>query len=321
VEKESEKHELQVRRMTLESDGVLSVVLTSDDGHDLPEFECGSHIDLVMGPNLVRQYSLCGERSNRSEWTIAVLREPDSRGGSIFVHDVLRPGMKVSFAGPRSNFKLIDAESYLFIAGGIGITPLIPMVHQVAVEEKDWRLMYGGRRRSSMAFVKELSELGPRVAILPEDEFGLLNLKEAIGPLASDAAVYCCGPEPLIVAVEATCAALGRPAPRVERFGARQTSAVDDATRVNEAFDVVLSESGQRFTVPADKTIIEVLSEGGFDVLTSCEEGYCGTCETEVLGGVPDHRDEYLDDEERATNKRMMICVGRSKSPELILKL
>ena len=321
METASKTHELRVRSMTLEADDVLSVVLTSQDGRDLPEFECGSHIDLIMRPDLIRQFSLCGQPSNQREWTIAVLLEPESRGGSNYVHEVLRPGMSVSAAGPRSNFKLIEAERYFFIAGGIGITPLIPMVKQVVSEEKVWQLLYGGRRRSSMAFVKELSELGPQVMVAPEDEFGLLNLKSALESIESDTVVYCCGPEGLITAVESTCAVLGRPAPRVERFGARPTAALEDTSAINETFDVVLSESSQRFTVPADKSIIEVLNDAGCDVLTSCEEGYCGTCETEVLGGIPDHRDEYLDDEERASNTRMMICVGRSKSPELILKL
>ena len=311
--------ELLVRSMTLAADGVLSIVFTAADGHELPEFEFGSHIDLMLSPDLIRQYSLCGQRDNRLEWTVAVLREPESRGGSIYVHEVLRPGMKVSYAGPRSNFKLIEAERYLFIAGGIGITPFIPMITQVASRDRDWRLVYGGRRRSSMAFVKELSELGPRVSISPEDEFGLLDLTGAIGALDTDAVVYCCGPEALITAVETTCASLGRPAPRVERFGARRTG--EGAPQAQMSFDVVLSKSGQRLTVPADKTIIQVLKDAGIDVLTSCEEGYCGTCETEVLEGVPDHRDEYLEEEERASNKRMMICCGRSKSPELTLKL
>jgi ferredoxin-NADP reductase len=312
--------ELRVRRMTWEAEDVLSVVLTSIDGRDLPAFDYGSHIDLIMRPELIRQFSLCGEPSDQSEWTIAVLLEPESRGGSKYVHEVLRPGMNVSYAGPRSNFKLVDAERYLFIAGGIGITPLLPMVRKLATQENDWSLLYGGRRRTSMAFVNELSQLGPRVTIAPEDEGGLLDLKGAIEPLAGDAAVYCCGPEGLIGAVEATCVSMGRPVPRVERFGARPKNPVED-DEVNVAFDVVLSKSGQRFTIPADKTIIEVLKEEGLSVVTSCEEGYCGTCETEVVSGIPDHRDEYLDPEERASNERMMICCGRSKTPELVLKL
>jgi ferredoxin-NADP reductase len=312
---------LRVRSMTLEAEDVLSVVLVTDDGRDLPEFEFGSHIDFIIRPDLIRQFSLCGQPSLRSQWTIAVLLEVESRGGSKYVHEELRPGMRVAVAGPRSNFKLVDAERYLFIAGGIGITPLLPMVRHVAAQGKDWKMLYGGRRRSSMAFVQELSQLGPRVTIAPEDEFGLLDLKGALDSLTSDTVVYCCGPEGLISALEASCVALGRPAPRVERFAARPKTASEDVNDANESFDVVLSVSGERLTVPADKTIIEVLKEAGHSVVTSCEEGYCGTCETEVLGGIPDHRDEYLDPEERESNQRMMICCGRSKSPELVLKL
>jgi ferredoxin-NADP reductase len=314
-------HELRVRSMALEAEDVLSIVLETVDGRDLPEFEYGSHIDFMMRPDLIRQYSLCGQSNLRSQWTVAVLLETESRGGSTYVHEVLRPGMTVTVAGPRSNFKLVDAERYLFIAGGIGITPLLPMVRHVAAEGKDWKMLYGGRRRASMAFVNELSQLGPRVTIAPEDECGLLDLKGAIDSLASDAAVYCCGPEGLISAVEAMCATLGRPAPRVERFGARPKSDDEDVNDANESFDIVLSMSGQRLTIPADKSIIEVLKESGYSVVTSCEEGYCGTCETVVVSGIPDHRDEYLDPEERASNERMMICCGRSKTPELVLKL
>lgn len=317
----SAQQQLFIRTMSWEAEGVLSIELARQDGADLPAFECGAHIDLVLGAGLIRQYSICSEPSVRDQWTIAVLREPESRGGSRYVHETLRPGMKVSVVGPRSNFRLIAAEQYLFIAGGIGVTPLIPMIRQVSTGNKDWRVLYGGRRRSSMAFVDRLVEMGPAVTIAPEDETGLLDLEGAISRLRSDAAVYCCGPEGLISAVEATCLALGRPAPHVERFGARPKmidEVRDDAD--DQPFEVVLCESGRRFTVPRGKTIVEVLREAGIPIVTSCEEGFCGVCETEVIGGIPDHRDEYLESQQRATNSRMMICVGRSKTPELILR-
>ena len=143
----------------------------------------------------------------RDEWTIAVLLEPDSRGGSEYVHTVLQPGMPVWVAGPRNNFPLIEADDYLFIACGIGITPLLPMVREVDRQGKNWALLYGGRSRTSMAFLDDLSRFGSRVMVMPQDECGLLDLSAAIGPLRADAAVYCCGPEPLISAVESTCAA------------------------------------------------------------------------------------------------------------------
>jgi ferredoxin len=229
--------------------------------------------------------------------------------------------MPVWVAGPRNNFPLIEGDDYLFIAGGIGITPLLPMVREVDRQGKNWALLYGGRSRTSMAFLDDLSRFGSRVTVMPQDECGLLDLSAAIGPLRADAAVYCCGPEPLISAVESTCAELGRSAPRVERFKARQVpeDALDE--RANSAFSLVLSESGKQVTVAADKPIIEVLDEEGIFVLTACEAGICGTCETEVVSGTPDHRDDYLAPEERATNKTMMVCVSRSKTPVLVLKL
>ena len=313
--------ELRARRISREAEGVVSVVLARDDGCDLPEFTSGAHIDLVLSSDLIRQYSLCSDPSVRDEWTIAVLLEPDSRGGSEYVHTVLQPGMPVWVAGPRNNFPLIEADDYLFIAGGIGITPLLPMVREVDRQGKNWALLYGGRSRASMAFLDDLSRFGSRVTVVPQDECGLLDLSAAIGPLRADAAVYCCGPEPLISAVESTCAELGRSAPRVERFKARQVpeDALDE--RANSAFTLVLSESGKQVTVAAGKPIIEVLDEEGIFVLTACEAGICGTCETEVVSGTPDHRDDYLTPEERATNKTMMVCVSRSKTPVLVLKL
>ena len=311
---------LRVRRMTWEAQDVVSVVLGRDDGADLPEFSCGAHVDVVLSPNLVRQYSLCGNPADRKQWMLAVLLEPEGRGGSEFVHTTLRPGMVVEVAGPRNNFPLIDAERVLFIAGGIGITPLLPMVRAAEDQGRDWTLLYGGRRRASMAFLDELRALGPRVTIAPQDEVGLLDLTQAIEPLPAETAVYCCGPEPLIGAVEATCASLGRGAPHVARVGARRAPGAVSDDREDVSFELIMSESGRQFTIPADKTIIEVLDDEGVFVPTSCTEGFCGTCETEVVSGIPDHRDEYLTDAQRASNKTMMICVGRSKTPQLTIR-
>jgi ferredoxin-NADP reductase len=313
--------ELRVRRISREAEGVVSVTLARDDGSGLPEFTSGAHIDLVLRNDLIRQYSLCSDPGVRDEWTIAVLREADSRGGSEYVHTVLRPGMSVGVVGPRSNFPLVEADEYLFIAGGIGITPLLPMVREMDRQGRNWAMLYGGRTRASMAFLDDLARFSSRVTVVPQDEYGLLDLRAAISPLRADAAVYCCGPEPLISAVESTCAELGRPAPHVERFKARQVPEDALGERPNGAFRLVLSESGKEVTVPPDKSIIEVLEEEGVFVLTACEEGICGTCETEVVSGIPDHRDDYLTPEERATNKTMMVCVGRSKTPVLVLKL
>lgn len=312
--------QLRVQAMTWEANDVVGIVLARDDGADLPQFACGAHVDLVLAPGLIRQYSLCGDPGVRNSWAIAVLREANGRGGSEFVHSELRPGALVDVVGPRNNFPLVAANRYLFIAGGIGITPLRPMIHAAEAEGSDWALLYGGRSAASMAFLAELREFGHRVTITPQDEYGLLDLRAAIEPLPQEAAVYCCGPEPLIAAVEHTCADMGRDVPYVERFSARPDSTASQPIEGDTEFELVLSVSGRRFTVPPGKTIIEVLEDADVYVPTSCTEGFCGTCITEVEEGTPDHRDEYLNADDHATNKSMMICVSRSNSPVLVIK-
>lgn len=313
--------EYVVRQMTWEAEDVLSVVLVRPDGADLPEWTYGAHIDLVMRPDLIRQYSLCGDPRDRSQWTIAVLREPNSSGGSKYIHDVLRPGMQIQAGDPRNNFPLVDAESYLLVAGGIGVTPLLPMALHLEEAGKQWKMLYGGRRRASMAFRDSLDALGERASIAPEDEFGLLDLRGALESVPRDAAVYCCGPEPLIEALEAHCRSLGRPEPHIERFNARPGFLAEAHGGEDQEFELVLAKSGKRFVIPVDRTIIQVLASERVFVATSCTEGYCGVCETAVLEGIPDHRDDYLSPEIRATNKRMMVCCSRSKTPELVVDL
>lgn len=312
---------LLVRQMTWEADRVLSVVLVREDGQDLPEWTYGAHIDLVLQPNLIRQYSLCSRPENRKEFKIAVLREDPGSGGSDYVHDMLRPGMTVPVAGPRNNYPMIDADQYLIIAGGIGITPLLPMAFALADRDVDWRLLYAGGARSSMAFIEELTELGNRVVIAPKDESGRIDLKAEIQNAAPRTEIYCCGPERLIASVEELCLELGRPAPRIERFKARPGHAVElEAEHLEDTeFEVVLANSNRRFTIPIDRTIVEVLREKRVFVPTSCTEGYCGVCETEVISGVPNHRDDYLTPEKRALNKTIMLCCSRSKTPEIVI--
>jgi len=310
--------EYVVRQMTWEAEDVLSIVLAREGEH-VPEWTFGAHIDLIMRNDLIRQYSLCSDPTDRSQWTIAVLREPNSAGGSRYIHEILRPGMTVLATQPRNNFPLVDAEHYLFVAGGIGVTPLLPMAKYLDTHQKDWKMLYGGRRRASMAFRDQLSGLTSKVDIAPEDEFGLLDLRGAIEATPQDTAIYCCGPEPLIAALEAQCLASGRGAPHVERFNARPAFATESPQDENAPFELVLAKSDRHFTIPSDKTITQVLAAERVFVPTSCTEGYCGVCETVVLEGVPDHRDDYLMPEVRATNTRIMVCCSRSKTPVLVI--
>lgn len=309
------RRRMRVAERAEAADCVAHLTLAPLDGDELPAWSPGAHIDLVGPDDLVRQYSLCGEPSD-DRWHIGVLRVPDSRGGSAWVHDKLVPGVEVDVKGPRNQFPLEDAPDYLFIAGGIGITPLLPMVREVELRGAAWRMAYGGRTRSSMAFVDELLELGgDRVLVVPEDEHGLIDLAEVLGGPAPGRRIYSCGPEPLLEAVEERLH--DRPEVlHVERFA--PAAPVD---LHGDAFEVEIASSGKRIPVAADQSIIDALDDAGVTVDFSCREGTCGTCETGVLSGVPDHRDSIMTKEERAANDCIFICVSRCVEGPLLLDL
>ncbi|MFR9801469.1 PDR/VanB family oxidoreductase [Pseudonocardia sp. RS010] len=314
------EHELDLvldKKETL-AEGVVQLTLRDPAGADLPAWEPGAHVDLALTGDLTRQYSLCGDPAERSVLQVAVLREQAGRGGSAHVHDVLAEGDIVRVRGPRNHFALVDAPRYLFLAGGIGITPILPMIAAAEAAGADWRLVYGGRTRASMAFRDRLEDRHPdRVEVRPQDETGLLDLAALLGEPAAGTAVYCCGPEPLLAAVEQRCAAWPEGALHLERFAPK--AGADDGPR--EAFEVELAQSGTTLTVPADRSVLDVVEEAGVGILSSCREGTCGTCETGVLEGVPDHRDSVLAPDEQAANDAMMICVSRSCSARLVLDL
>jgi len=301
-----------------EAEGVVVLTLELPDGGDLPVWTPGAHTDLLMGDGLVRQYSLCGDPADRRRWQVAVLLEPRSRGGSRFVHAELAEGATLRVRGPRNHFALAPAKSYLFVAGGIGITPILPMVAAAEAEGAQWRLAYGGRTRASMAFRTELTQrYGERVDIRPEDETGLLDLAGLLGSADSETLVYCCGPEPLLAAVEAACGHWPFGALHVERFSPKK---IAEPVR-QESFEVELAKSGMVLTVLPGRSVLEVVEEAGVTVLSSCTQGTCGTCETTVLAGVPEHHDSLLSADERAANDTMFICVSRSCSQRLVLEL
>lgn len=299
------------------ADGVVELVLAHPDGKRLPDWAPGAHVDLMLPNGSTRQYSLCGSRWDAFRYRVSVLREPAGRGGSAFVHDRLRVGDTVGVGGPRNNFALVPSARYLFIAGGIGITPLLPMVHQADLLGADWDLVYGGRRRSSMAFLDELAGYGDRVHVHPEDEDGLLDLPAWLGEVRPDTAVYCCGPGPLLDAVERACRGWPPYALRTERFVAKEQRAPVRDT----PFEVRLARSGTAVTVTPEVTVLDAVRAAGAQVLSSCQQGTCGTCEIDVVQGVPDHRDSILGDAERAAGDCMFICVSRSCSDRLVLDL
>ena len=309
--------EALVAAMHEAADGVVTLALRAAGSSPLPPWEAGAHVDLVLGEAPTRQYSLCGDPGDHSEYRLGVLRDPGGRGSSLHVHDRLAVGDTVRLRGPRNNFPLVASPRYLFVAGGIGITPILAMIRTAEAAGAQWRLVYGGRRRASMAFLDELAAYGDRVSIHPQDETGLLDLDALLGRPEPDTLVYCCGPEPLLAAVERRCGAWPRGSLHVERFAPRPQS---EPVRA-EAFEVVLRQSERTLSVPPDRSILAVVEEAGVGVLSSCAEGTCGTCETAVLEGVPDHRDSVLDDDERAANDCMMICVSRACTERLVLDL
>lgn len=309
--------ELLVARKEAVADGVVALHLVSPSGADLPAWRPGAHIDLLLPTGVVRQYSLCGPLDDASAWRVAVLREPDGHCSS-YVHDRLDAGQRVRVRGPRNHFALEPAGRYLFVAGGIGITPLLPMVETAERSGVPWRLVYGGRSRATMAFTGELAAYGAKVELWPQDETGLLDLDAILGEPRPDTKVYCCGPAPLLDAVERRCAAWPPGLLRTERFAARDTGG--RAAR-DEAFQVELRRSGLSLQVAPGQSVLQAVAAAGVGVLSSCRQGVCGTCETGVLDGVPDHRDSILDDDERAAGDCMFICVSRARSERLVLDL
>ncbi|WP_406065317.1 PDR/VanB family oxidoreductase [Streptomyces sp. NBC_01077] len=305
--------QLIVHRMTWEAEGVLSVELTHPDGKPLPAWTPGAHIDVHVGGR-IRQYSLCGDPHDQGAYRIGVLDEPSSRGGSRFVHTALRPGQSVTVSAPRNHFALEDAPSYVLVAGGIGITPLLAMAREAARRGAEWRMVYGGRSRASMAFTTELALLDGDVTLVPQDELGHIDLDTELTRLPDGALVYVCGPEPLLAAVEARCPE-GRL--RLERFTAPTVERAGD----DEEFEVECRTSGLTLRVDANTSILDAAENAGIGVDSSCREGICGSCETGVLDGTPDHRDFLLSEAEQTAGATMMICVSRCASGRLVLDL
>lgn len=284
----------------------------------LPGWHPGAHIDLVLAEDLVRQYSLCGDVTDNTALQVAVLKEAEGRGGSRYVHDTLAEGDTVEVRGPRNHFVLIDAPRYLFIAGGIGITPILPVIADAERRGADWRLVYGGRSRATMAFAGQLAHAHPRqVELCPQDETGIIDLRTWLGTPRTDTAVYCCSPAPLLDAVEQACASWPSGALHVERFAPKERVGTPGASE----FTVELARSDRTLSVPADRSLLDVLQEAGVNVLSSCREGTCGTCETAVLAGKPDHRDTLLSEQEQAAADVIFPCVSRSHSRRLVLDL
>ena len=308
--------QVEVDAIRTPADGVVELVLVDPAGGPLRPWEPGAHVDLHLPNGLVRQYSLTSDPADTSHYRVAVLREPAGRGGSAYVHDELRTGDVLTCAGPRNNFVFHPAPSYRFVAGGIGITPLLRMIDSADRAGVPWTLAYFGRTAASMAWADELTARYPgRVRVRPDDVFGMPDLAGELGDLADGELVYACGPSGLLDALAARLGERGRGVLHVERFAPLAEASLAD----REAFTVTLDRSGIDLEVPAGKSILEVMEERGIPVISSCREGTCGTCETAVLAGSVDHRDAILSEEEKAANETMMICCSRGIGAGLVI--
>ncbi|MDT7771475.1 MAG: hypothetical protein QOC67_399 [Pseudonocardiales bacterium] len=311
-----------VREVRAEASDVVSLRLVRPRGERaagaLPAWRPGAHLDVVLPSGQVRQYSLCGDPADRDSYRIAVRRIADGGGGSREVHG-LAEGAELTVRGPRSAFPLIQAPRYLFLAGGIGITPILPMLRAVAATRADWRFVYAGRDRGSMPFLDEIAELDPsRVVIRADAEHGGPATGAELLEFApgGETTGYLCGPVPMLTAVRAAMNTAGAPgrvaALHVERFSAPPVLG-------GRPFTVELARSGGILEVPADRSLLEVVGERLPDVAYSCRQGFCGTCRTRVLEGAVEHRDRVLTQQERGTT--MTICVSRAGGDRLVLDL
>jgi len=303
-----------------EARDVLSLELVDPQGRELPAFEPGSHLEVHLANGLIRHYSLCNDYRERHRYQIGVGLALESRGGSRLLHGGLKVGERLRISTPRNNFPLgANGDHYSFIAGGIGITPILAMIRWCMANDKPWTLHYLTRSRLRAPFYEELLELDKeRVTFhfLDEHDGQPLDIEATVSAMPNYSHIYCCGPAPLMERVQA--AASDRPAEQVhfEWFSGKTQGSTD-----NQEFKVILHSTGEELQVPAELSILEVLEEHGHYVPFSCREGLCSSCETQVLSGTPDHRDFVLSDTAKAEGKSMMICVSRAKSEVLVLDI
>lgn len=313
---------VQVTAKQREAEDIASFELASTDGRTLPPFPAGAHIDVEIRPGLVRQYSLCNDPAETHRYLIAVLRDPNSRGGSAGMHDTVQVGDIIRISEPKNHFALMPAERYLLLAGGIGVTPILCMAERLHAIGAEFTMHYCARSSERAAFTERIKASGfaSRVRFYLDADASApkFNLTEVFSGARSGSHVYVCGPSGFIDFVAGTARTHGWPAGSVhqEYFGAALLDASSDAE-----FVVRLASTGISYSVPAGKTIVQVLAKHGITIPVSCEQGVCGTCITRILDGQPDHRDMYFSEEEQARNDQFTPCCSRSKSATLTLDL
>lgn len=309
---------LSVTRAEPIADGIHLFEFRSPDGSELPEFTAGAHVAIKSPNGLVRKFSLCNDPAERNRYLVAVKREGDGRGGSVDLVDTTKPGMKLLVSAPVNDFPLPrNASNFVFIAGGIGITPMMAMIKQLRAQEgKQFRLYYCSRSPETTAFREELSapELNGAVHIHYDqgDPARGLDLRTLLAERKNREHLYCCGPLGLMKAVREATAHWTPSSVHFEAFAEPERIRPGD-----HPFKVRLAKTGATVDVPVGTTILEALRAAGHDVPSSCDTGTCGTCKMKLLSGEADHRDLFLTEADKATN--IMICVSRAKSDEIVI--
>jgi vanillate O-demethylase ferredoxin subunit len=311
--------QVRVKSITYEAEDVISLDLRPVAAGTLPAFTAGAHVELRLSKGLARNYSLANAQNERHRYCVAVQKDPASRGGSRFIHETIRAGDVLPISPPRNNFALVEeSQRSVLIAGGIGITPIWCMMQRLVALGRRWELFYAVRSRGRAAFIDEILALDVRQVHLHVDDESagaLIDLDAVVQSASAGTHFYCCGPLPMLAAFERATASLPAETVHVEYFTAKQP------VEASGGFDVVLARSGRTVFVPEHATILDALLAAGVDAGHSCLEGVCGTCETNIIEGIPDHRDVVLSAQERASNRTMMICCSGSKTGRLVLDL
>jgi ferredoxin-NADP reductase len=305
-----------LRDKYLETPSVMSLELVSPTGQDLPAFQPGAHIDLHLQDGMVRQYSLSSDPHDLTHYRLGIRLVP-GRASSEHIQRKLNPGESLKISAPRNHFPMHEAGNYLFIAGGIGITPLLPMMRAASRRAAPWSLLYCNRHYAEAPFLAEVQSFGGTVSLHSSEAGTRLDVTAALADVGRDTKIYCCGPESLMDAVERATKAWPAGTVNFEWFSPKRQA----SGQQNNGFEVVCQRAGVTLTVPPDKSILEVLNDAGISVMSSCEQGVCGSCEVRVLSGEVDHRDSILSAAEKASNATAMICVSRARGERLVLDI
>ncbi|MET0453405.1 MAG: PDR/VanB family oxidoreductase [Mycobacterium sp.] len=307
------------REVVAHDQDVVALTLRAPDGGALPRWHPGAHIDVHLPSGRKRQYSLCGDPAITDAYRIAVRRIPAGGGGSMEIHDDLGVGASVVTHGPRNAFPLTvpgygsPAQRFRFIAGGIGITPILPMLAAARSLGVDWSMVYTGRSRDTLPFIDEVDRFGNRIVVRTDDRHGLPTAQELLGDCPDGTTVYACGPAPMLTAIRTALVARDDVELHFERFAAPPV--VD-----GREFTAAVASTGRSIRVGADETLLSALNREGVHAPYSCQQGFCGTCRTRVLSGAAEHRDTLLTDPEREAGM-MLTCVSRAQGSDLILDL